>query len=172
MKRILVILFILAFLSCNANPKREEGPTRYIGLSAFAALNSSFPCDTFLASLNKSPAPAMAILLNTFGSDWSCVNKFLSENSNKPHLLEIHFSNEACRRNNRCGSEEFLSGLTVNEYNQVLSDEISSVAPKIARKILDVHSRIESNISPKTRLILSLGLEDNLTESSQKIFIR
>ncbi len=119
----------LALLAVPSNANAEP----YVGLSAFAAMNPSFPCNDWLGTLQEGTRrvskPAMAIVWGTFGSNGACVQRFLTQNRDRPHLLEIHFSNQTCLKYRRCATGELLirndnkQPAGVDDFNQkVLND--------------------------------------------------
>lgn len=148
------ILFVLLFVP-------RAGLAQYTGVAAFAAMNPAFPCDQLFRILDHSPAPATAVLWNTFGEDRSCMVRFMDRYRNRPHLLQIIFSNEACRRNRNCKDGELAGNLSVDSYNRALQVYDFFVYLEIQKRLLDILMFTSLNANDNTTLMLSLGLEDN-----------
>ena len=58
------------------------------GLSAFAIMHERYPCDKFLEAFHGVDVKAIAILDGWFGSDRTCLDKFLKLSGRK--IVEIH----------------------------------------------------------------------------------
>lgn len=61
------------------------------GQSAFAIQHPKFPCDKFLHQFKNVSHPTIAILDGTFGSDLTCLNKFLALPNNKTVQIHIRY---------------------------------------------------------------------------------
>lgn len=114
----------------------------------------------------------MAILWGTFSTKNICTKKYLQRFKDEPHTLEIHFSNEAGRRNGRLGKGELFPSLTVGQYNKALERKKPFVLKEIRLRAKAIAFFFENYGSPKTRLILSTGLEDNYTRKAFENFVR
>lgn len=134
----------------------------YEGGAVLAAMNDRFPCDAFISSVRSAKYPAMAVLWKTFGDDMSCVSKFTDAFKDRPHLLEIHFSNETCRRS-KCEKEELFPSWSVREMNAALERDDKALGDAVNSRMLDIYAAAESVRKPTTRLVVSTGLEDNYT---------
>ena len=177
MKQLLLFLpfLLLAVKSCGDRdsnkppPNTPSNPTRFIGIASFAAMHPQFPCDRWLepykraAAANKDFGPAMVILWNTFGEEPYCAARFMEEFKNRPHVLEIHFSNEPCRRNKRCRDGEFRPEWSVSDYNQRLERDDSTVYGAVAWRMEKIESFITAWTNANTKVLISRGLEDNFT---------
>lgn len=128
-----------------------------------AAQSPKFPCSRAIRLLNQSPRPAISVLWGTFGSSLRCLQAFTATNVHRPHLLHVHFSNEACRRNKRCQSEELFPGTSVKDYNSLLRDNPAQAYATIGPRTQEIKQALESISNKNTILMLSTGLEDNYT---------
>lgn len=129
-------------------------------------MDSRFPCGKALQIVNRSQRPAIAVLWASFGYDFSCVARFLAENAHRPHLLEIHFSNEASRR--RKPSQRFQAELypsdSVNDYNKRLERMDAEMQAAIDIRLNDIQNFFYRYANANTHFVLSLGLEDNYSQ--------
>ncbi len=135
-----------------------------VGVSTFSIQHPKYPCAQLIDILKESKRPSIVLLWATFGLNPKCTKKVLSRQPSKPKTLEIHFSNESCRRLNRCKGGEFARGLNVNEYNQRL--ESKKILEKVKKRVLNIRKFVDKVATPETRVLLSTGLEDNLTPSA------
>ena len=108
----------------------------------------------------------MAVLWASFGYDFNCLKRFFNENANRPHLLEIHFSNEAARR--RSTSKRFANELyrhdSVNDYNRRLERMDEGTQAVIRGRLAEIQDFLRHNANSNTVFVLSLGLEDNYSQ--------
>lgn len=151
------------FLGCGREAE-ESPPTTtlsYLGLSAFSALSPNFPCDEYLKELNKSPRPIMSVLWGTFGDDLTCIAKFIEENHDRDHAVEIHFSNERCRAWGRCFEGEVFPDLDTDEYNELLSDGGSLAYNVLIGRAFEITLTANTLGNFNTKWFLSTGLEDS-----------
>lgn len=150
----------------GAEVKAEEG---FRGLSAFAAMNDRFPCDRYLATVNQSPRPAMSVLWGTFGFNPSCVEAFTHSNAHRPHLVQVHISNETCRRNRVCGAGELMGHLNVKKYNKALQFPQFDVIKALVERVEEIKAFTTWVGTPNTIWVLDTGLEDNYTTGAYNI---
>lgn len=162
MRRALLVLTLLI----GAEVQAEEG---YRGLSAFAAMNEKFPCDRYLAIVNQSERPAMSVLWGTFGFDPRCVMAFTASNAHRPHLVQVHISNETCRRNRVCGAGELMGHLNVRKYNKSLQFPQYDVIKALVERVEEIKSFIGWMGNPNTTWVLGTGLEDNYSNGAYNI---
>lgn len=131
-------------------------------------------CTKALHVFDKVKVPCMAILWRTFGEPGkgTCTSRFLSKFKSKPHVLEVHFSNEAGRRNKRLGEGEFVRTLSVKQFNSSLIRESKYILEKLRRRALSISDYYLKFGNPNTDLILSTGLEDNYTNKAYRVIVR
>ncbi len=154
----LTILFIVPV--CSASP--------YKGFSSFAALNSKFPCSNFLKVSAYARKPAMVVLYGSFGDDWHCVERFIRRFSHRKHLLQIHIYNGSCLYLRRCYSGELFTSST-KKVNALLVNQDPIVIDRIRQRVIEISERVATLKAPKTKLILTTGLEDRLTSGAYKV---
>ncbi len=133
------------------------------GLSTFSSMSPKFPCKKVLNYLDKLPHPAMNALWGTFGEDLSCLAKFTARNQHREHLIQIILSNESCRFFNRCKKGELARGLGVKSYNARLANGDLQLADEIRFRVREIREAAEAIATSKTTLVLSIGLEDRLS---------
>lgn len=104
----------------------------------------------------------------TFGKDPSCVINFLEKFHDRPHLLQIHFSNETCRRDRSCLEGEIANGATVYWYNRYLAENPQPIYREVLDRIQEIRAFVDEHKNSNTALLLSLGLEDNYTAQAAR----
>jgi hypothetical protein len=138
----------------------------YKGFSAYAAMHERFPCSRYLQLAGMSERPVMAVLYGTFGRNSSCIKRFAHKFRNKPHLIEIHPTNETCRHAPRiCLKGEVFKNLRVQEYNGLLEAMPEYAKVKLLvrlKRIVDITALGNSF----TTWVLSTGLEDSFTRKA------
>ncbi len=127
-------------------------------------MSDRFPCKDYLAQVNLSPAPLMPVLWGTFGFDLTCIASFIESNHDRPHAVEIHFSNERCRFHERCAEGELLGQLGTKEYNDALEAETGWVLEAIKDRAEALGKVLEALKGPLTTIFITTGLEDLYTD--------
>ena len=162
---VLLTTLVLLLVGCGRGAVQTEPLTfpRFVGLSAFSGLSYDFPCSEYIQAMSKVPNPIMPVVYGTFGTDFSCVSNFIQ--LQKESIVEIHFSNEACRRNNRCYEGEFAAELPVKGYNAALEENDPAILHAIRLRLIDLVAVAVSlsDVNPAVTWILSTGLEDQFT---------
>lgn len=167
MKQLFLIFFLLC--SCGRQEKFSHEDPRWIGLSGFAGLaGDRFPCNQYLEELKRSPAPIFSVLYGTFGNDWACVAEFIEQNKDRPHAVEVHFSNERCRFWGRCFEGELLSNLNTESYNHALESKDRVIIGAIQSRMYEILMMLQilGQRSEFTHWILSTGLEDSYSSKA------
>ncbi len=161
--------FISAVFVCALLPfaPAAEAQSAATGLSAFGIQSNNFQgivCKRFLRVVNHSPTPAIAILYKTFGVNNKCLRQFwtISKRRNRPHLTEIHFSNEVGRRNRVHDIHDFKSFVGTEKYNKLLEEMSPELEKQIRERAREIVALIEPYKDSGT-FILSTGLEDHYT---------
>lgn len=157
-----VRLWLLAVVTVLSSA--QPAFSQFVGVSAFAALHPNYPCDALLAATDHAEHPAISVLHGTFGEDYSCIAKFAARNSYRPHLIQVHFSDETCRRNNNCFDGAFFGDISVSEYSRELENPGSHLYIWVGHRITTIRAAVEALGNPNTILLLSTGLEDNYTQ--------
>lgn len=142
-----------------------------IGVAYFGLLSPHFPCAIGMKVFDGVPHPALATLYGTFGNDPTCLRTWFSTVGARPHTLEIHLSNEACRRNKRCDKDELLGKLSVKELNTRLIARNPEVLAKITRRVKEVQSLLAPFERGNGEYILSTGLEDNFSDDAFRVVL-
>jgi len=163
-----LILILVIATTLPAQVLKETDPPGlikkpYFGISAFAAFHPKFPCDRWVTMMKNVNMPAMSVLWGTFGSDRSCVRRVLALWVEKDHLLEIHLTNEAGRRNHRLKKGELFRNDSVREYNTRLCIMAKSTKKRIKRRLNKILIFVNQSKSERTTLVLSLGLESQFS---------
>lgn len=143
---------------------RSVAAEPFVGFSSFSALSPKFPCSKFLQIANNADKPAMAVLHGTFGANYDCVNRFIEENKDRPHLVEVHLLNGACRRAGRCYEGEIYPRTSVAEFNRKLEARDRDLLSKITDRVVVVFLALNAN--DNTTLVMTTGLEDNYTKAA------
>lgn len=134
----------------------------YLASSAY----SPTQCTVALRAFRGVDRPILATLWGTFGEKNICVERFLRQNIGRPHALEIHFSNEAGRRNRRLGSGELLREYDVRAYNRALTR--GTAKRRISGRLADVQRFLSSYANSNSQVFISTGLEDNFTDRAYR----
>lgn len=144
----------------------EEG---YKGVSSFAIMHPRFPCNEFIRLQRVWDKPAITVLYGTFGNSSVCLSKLVASIPvNKPILLEVHITNEACRRNRRCKRGELLPALSVNRFNT----KLERLSPLVWRKVGARKEKIQKlfrSLGERREikeLFITTGLEDNYSRKA------
>lgn len=136
----------------------------------------TFPCDSALAAFEPGGnITGLAVLWSTFGSDTACLTRWARrmQQLDVPHLLEIHLSNETCRRakNRKCSDAELSPTLSVAEYNRALAARSAKVIEPLRARIVEIAQVVSAFNTPTLELILSTGLEDNYSREAYAVVL-
>lgn len=137
-----------------------------LGVAYFAMQSPKFPCKEAMTVFDDGLPLSTAVLWGTFGTETACLDTFLRLHPSQPRVLEIHFSNEACRRNNRCAGTDYLPQLSVVKYNEVLESKDTATIDSIRERVKQIRGFVKAYENARTEFILSTGLEDNFTEAA------
>jgi len=155
MKAILAALLFLAVV-----PSAEA---QFSGLSGFAARSKNFPCDAYLNITLQAKYPAMAVLWDVFGTDNTCVVRFLDTLKNRPHILEIHPFDNAALRNRTTEPSEVFYKMTKEQFNAALERRDGAVIARVDHAIAEIVAFAWAHGNQNTNMLISTGLEDNYT---------
>lgn len=161
-----MFFYIIILLLTFAYTIEDAQASEFTGLAAFAAMNPRFPCDAYLRSQSSAPRPGMVVVWGTFGYDATCVARFIERFSDRPHLLQIHLSNEVCRRNKRCKEFEVRPHWNIRRYNQALDSKDSQLFAELTARVQFIRHFVETLQTSNTTVVLSAGLEDNYSISA------
>lgn len=137
----------------------------YRGFSSFASLSPRYPCSRLLQTLEAVPKPAINFVYGTFGNDFSCIKRFIDEFKDKDKAIQGQLSNENCRKYRRCGKGELFGKWSVRRYNYKLRRESKILSRHVGSRIRKIRRATETS-GPNSLLVLSTGLEDQLTNIS------
>ncbi len=133
-----------------------------MGFSSFAATHPSYKCSQFLKITKQIPNPAMTIVLKTFGDSYSCVSRFLKQNKNKKHFLQIHLTNETCRRQQgRCSDYEIESKASPYIFNKLVKLQDSQIKKEFQDRVKLADRIVKKYANFNTEITYTTGLEDN-----------
>lgn len=131
-------------------------------------MSPNWPCSRSLQVLNKFSAPATAILWRTFGKRKNCIRRFLHKNRARPHLIEIHPINNVYIRNGTTQRGTLEHKKTIASFNAKIMGFDPKLESQIINRIATISKFIEKARNKNTKIILSLGLEDDYTEAAAK----
>lgn len=141
-----------------------------VGASYFAMQGyTSKECNAALKVFDGVKVPAVAVLWRSFDTHALCLQQFLKRFKDKPHIVEIHFSNEAGRRNKRLAKYEFLSGKSVANYEHDLRVRDPVTIEAIRSNTDDIIKFIDAFGSINSSFIVSTGLEDNFSDEAWRV---
>lgn len=159
------LLFAILLLPVSAG-------AQYQGVSSHSILASSYPCSDKINIDRHARQPAATAVVGSFGKDWSCLSRWISHFSRRNHLLEVFFSNEACRRHPEktdCERGDFLPSVSVGELNNRLERKDPATIQAAQLWAGDILAHVEAIKLPTTTLILATGLEDNFTDKAYRV---
>ena len=132
---------------------------------------TSEQCAAALEALNGLPNPAIAVLWNTFGTNNDCLAEYLTRFSDRPHVLEVHISNQVCMRRRSCGPSELLPGINSAQYNRLLENRDPATISKLERRISEIAAFVALHRNPTTTVLLSAGLEDDYSSQAYSVVL-
>lgn len=156
---------MFSFLLCGCGSDAQElisnfdTPQNY-GVSAFALSHETWNCWQWMDAMDRLPEWRIATLWGTFGNWSDCLEATLK--NPKLKAIEVHLINEPCDYNNRCEPQEYLYGISIERYNEILERQ-----PFIEiMQLHDYQKRIRDWLLPKlqneTACYISPGLESNV----------
>ena len=142
------------------------------GVSAYSAnawkrktLNDYFKC--FPAECRR---PATSVLWGPWGTPVEFIDRFIGWAAGRNHTVEIHISAETARRTGRNG-KQIAPYLNVFDYQRALVSKNPEVLSKVNVRVDNIVERIAQICKPETKIILSVGLEDNLSDKAALVLI-
>jgi hypothetical protein len=140
---------------------------------AFATFNLTAPtfnCDGFIAATAPLREIHISFLYNTFGNDFSCLNRLLTDPRVKS--LQVHLINEPGHRNNRLGNYEFLYGVgSVNVWNKKMAARDAALKSKLAQYVIPLQQNLAENLRDDIEFYVSPGLESNLGDRAGRVLV-
>ena len=164
LKNKLLLLFLLLIKSTSL-----EAQT--VGVGYYAIQNKTFPCDRALKVYDGVKKPALMFLWSTFGTDTSCVEKFIKMNKRNKEVY-IHFSNECCRRNGTCQQGELLRTTNVRDLNKLLEKKDKKTLKEYEKRFDEILLFIDKMKDyTNVKWFISTGLEDNYTNKAGNVVL-
>lgn len=159
---------VAALIVSSSNPAHAGPCDQYRGASAFPAMSPRFPCDELLRMDDRACKPAMAVLWQYFGDDPTCVARFAARYSDRPHLLEFHLSDEACRKSHSCfWPRSYLPGFSEGQLSKALEAMEPLTRQGVHDRTLEIKALADQIRTPLTELALSVGLEESLSSRAR-----
>lgn len=128
-------------------------------------MHENYPCDKLLRIAEKAKNPALSILWETFGDSTECARRFFDKFKDRETLLQVHFSNEVCRKGGRCADNAF-PGDSTREYNRRLEEFSEETIGVLWRRLDDIKRFIYATANPNTFVVIGGGLEDRYTRKA------
>ena len=142
-----------------------------IGYAPFNLTANNFNCDGFFESTKSLKELHIAFLYNTFGNDFSCLERLLQDDRLK--TLEINLINEPGHRNNRLGKYEFLYGVgSVRKFDSLMRNRDPNLRKKFLQYVTPLKEFILPRLRPQTSLLINPGLESNLSDVGGRVLVQ
>jgi hypothetical protein len=164
-KRFIVAICCIASLclACGESPKKPQASNTPeteqnneslqlesgVGLSLLAVQNSSYGCE-WISAFDGIDTLYLAILWNSFGDRNDCLIRFLEDT--RPKVLNVYLSNGSCERKKNCSERE-----VANPFRE------------LPERALAVKELVQAHAT-NTRLIVTIGLEDNYLDLNAEYF--
>lgn len=127
-------------------------------------------CTEALKVFRGVDRPCMAILWKTFDRPGgNCAQRFLFENRDKPHTLQIHFDDSTYRRRAEWYPGAVAPEYKTHEYNREVRNRDAYVLGEVRARAVEIMDFIENYGFSTTEIILSTGLEDDYTDKAYRI---
>lgn len=176
---IILIVSIFAFaVQTNDAPRsksdflaaQEEQRLTNVAYATFNLTAPKFNCDGFIQATTSLKEIHLSFLYNTFGNDFSCLNRLLQDERVKS--LQVHLINEPGHRNNRLGKYEFLHGVgTVNQWNKRMVARDTALKVKLTSYVKPLQDNLEQNLRDDVEFYVSPGLESNLGDRAGRVLV-
>jgi hypothetical protein len=159
---LLAFLPAIAFADCS----------HYEGAGPYSPMSANFDghaCDQLLRMDDRACRPAMAILWQYFGGDPVCPARFTARYADRPHLVEFHFSDEACRKSHSCfWPRNYLPGFSESRVSKALEAMEPLTRQGIVDRLNEILAFIEQIRVPNTEIALSIGLEESYSTKARR----
>ena len=143
------------------------------GVAYYAIQSARFPCERSLAVFDGLPNPALSVLWETFGSRQECLQSFLNNciTSRDSCTLQIHPTNEYCRRHRVCAKHEVMPALDDRQINRALELKDRRVLAAYRSRVRRITNFVRPYSGTNVSFLLSTGLEDNYSPRAARILI-
>lgn len=156
--------------AAQSSNELSQGLTN-VGYAAFNLTSPKFNCDGFIESLRPLSELHVTFLYNTFGNDFSCLERILADERLK--TLQVNLINEPGHRNKRLGPYEFLYDVgSVADYNKKISAHDSNLKNKLTEYVKPIQVFLANNLRPHTSVLINPGLESNLSTKGGRVLIQ
>ncbi len=150
----ILALIPLVSVDCSADQ------VAILGRAPFAITHPNFNCKAYQESTAGLDRYAIALLWNTFGSHYDCLDSELQ--NQRVALVEVHLINGACIRNRRCGSYEFLAKYTVETLRAAARAKSQKLRVEIEAAARNLASYLLPKLSNEKECYINPILETNL----------
>ncbi|CAB4141241.1 hypothetical protein UFOVP410_80 [uncultured Caudovirales phage] len=158
-------------ISTPTNTTETPSKLTNVGIAVFNLTANRFNCSGFIATSKPLDELHISFLYNTFGNNFRCLKILLNDKRLK--TLQVHLINEPGHRNRRLGKYEFLYNIkSPSDYNSLISKNDAKLKTNFNNYVLPLKQFLEQNLRKDTELIISPGLESNLSDANGKILIR
>lgn len=142
------------------------------GVSAYpaAAWNRKTIKNYFKCFPDTIKRPATSVLWGPWGEPVPFIEEFIEWAGKRKHLVEIHMSAETARRTYRHG-RQIAPTQSVYQYNKNIINRDTMTMGLIAKRVELIARKIDSIENENTKVVLSVGLEDNLSEEAGCILV-
>ncbi len=140
-KIIIILVFSFLMPLCSF----ADSQTALLGRSPYAIMHPKFQCQAYQQSRDGIGNYGIAVLWNTFGHDYDCLNQELANPDLK--LVEVHLINGPCIRNSNCGRYEVLYGYSVTSLNAAIERN----DPTLIKKFQATSRKLANYLLPKLR---------------------
>ncbi len=167
-KYVIFSAFISIFNTLSSFATSEQN--HRVGFSPLAIAHKNFNCEAFLDSISERQELNIAWLYNTFGSNYKCLRKILTDPRLK--ILQTYLINEPGHRNKRLENHEFLFRFkTPQDYSAALRKQDKKLRRDFFKYVRSVQNLLKHRQDQVTCLI-SPGLESNISPSAARVLIR
>lgn len=118
---------------------------------------------------NGVKKPAIAFLYSTFGTDNTCLRRFISQTRARGRrgYIHIHPTNETCRRLHRwCAKGEVGRAYRASRWSSLLERGNPKALRELRARFRAVNKLIQEEIPEDFKVSVSTGLEDDYTQEA------
>lgn len=176
---ILLILFVFTFATQTRDIQLNTAYSQSaeidqqltnVSFSTFNLTAPNFNCDGFISATASLKELHLSFLYNTFGNDFSCLNRLLSNSRVKS--LQVHLINEPGHRNQRLGKYEFLYGVgSVARWNKRMIAKDPALKSKLTEYVIPLQENLSEHLRDDIEFYVSPGLESNLGDKAGRVLV-
>lgn len=161
-------LIILCFFPLSFNVGYSTAQNN-LGMAYYGMMSSRWPCEESLKVFDNIPVPRISTLYNTFGDDWSCIDRFLSLPGRK--VFEIHLINDVCPKYPRCGNYEFFAGQKTRDSTKLILKENPQFFRRFEEYAVSIKNHLDPFCSGDTECLISPFLESPRSDEEGRIIV-